>query len=426
MTDVEPATNAPESNAPESIIDDNEEAETKEILAMKQRVEEMEREAQKLKEMQAAVESAGGDDQNAEESPMETDDDKAQADSRSVFVGNVDYGATPEEIQAHFQSCGTINRVTILCDKFTGHPKGYAYVEFTEPEHIDAALALDNSLFRSRSPLSGQTSLVSTEGEDGEVGTGAVTEGVTGEEALGTTHTEARVEGVEDEDSNSKHGPVYCPFYIYVAVISQTVVAFVKEEYFAVEAWKGRSAIGRGGNCRARDFEPQTGSRRCRRRTPQANVRLRVQQNGRHSPAPKGAPVERLRQGKGLMAYLQQTLPTPEKQLLIQTLFSRRHPDRLIPGSILTVTLGHAPTTFSGVLLSVRRRGPDTSFVLRNVVQRTGVEMQFFVNSPHVKDIKIVQRAGQGNKSKRVRQAKLFYLRDSPDKMSALSAGARS
>lgn len=36
----------------------------------------------------------------------------------------VDYGATPEEIQQHFQSCGNINRVTILCDKFTGHPKG--------------------------------------------------------------------------------------------------------------------------------------------------------------------------------------------------------------------------------------------------------------------------------------------------------------
>lgn len=36
----------------------------------------------------------------------------------------VDYGATPEEIQGHFAACGQINRVTILCDKFTGHPKG--------------------------------------------------------------------------------------------------------------------------------------------------------------------------------------------------------------------------------------------------------------------------------------------------------------
>lgn len=44
----------------------------------------------------------------------------------SQLTHQVDYGATPEEIQGHFQACGTINRVTILCDKFTGHPKGYA------------------------------------------------------------------------------------------------------------------------------------------------------------------------------------------------------------------------------------------------------------------------------------------------------------
>jgi hypothetical protein len=38
----------------------------------------------------------------------------------------VDYGATPEEILSHFAACGTINRVTIVLDKFTGHPKGCA------------------------------------------------------------------------------------------------------------------------------------------------------------------------------------------------------------------------------------------------------------------------------------------------------------
>lgn len=39
------------------------------------------------------------------------------------WTRQVDYHATPEEIQQHFASCGTINRVTILFDKYTG-PKG--------------------------------------------------------------------------------------------------------------------------------------------------------------------------------------------------------------------------------------------------------------------------------------------------------------
>ena len=128
------------------------------------------------------------------------------------------------------------------------------------------------------------------------------------------------------------------------------------------------------------------------------------------------------------MAYLQQTLPSTEKQTLINTLFSRTHPDCVRPGSVLTVTLAHAPTTFSGVLISIRRRGPDTSFVLRNVVQRTGVEMQFFVNSPHVKEITVVSRAGSGNGKKKregFKKAKLFYLRDSPERMTSVAAGVR-
>jgi hypothetical protein len=50
--------------------------------------------------------------------------EEVKEDEKSVFVGQVDYEATPEELQALFQSCGTINRVTILCNKHTGQPKG--------------------------------------------------------------------------------------------------------------------------------------------------------------------------------------------------------------------------------------------------------------------------------------------------------------
>ena len=44
--------------------------------------------------------------------------------SHSIYVGQVDYSTTPEELLAHFESCGTVERVTIVCDKFTGKPKG--------------------------------------------------------------------------------------------------------------------------------------------------------------------------------------------------------------------------------------------------------------------------------------------------------------
>ena len=54
----------------------------------------------------------------------------ASSDARSIYVGNVDYGATAEELQAHFQGCGTMERVTIMIDKFTGHPKGFVFLFF--------------------------------------------------------------------------------------------------------------------------------------------------------------------------------------------------------------------------------------------------------------------------------------------------------
>lgn len=142
---------------------------------------------------------------------------------------------------------------------------------------------------------------------------------------------------------------------------------------------------------------------------------------------PLTPPTDALRQGKGLMAHLAATLPSPQKQHLLNTLFSKRHPQRVLPGSVVSVTLGHAPGQFSGVLISLRRRGMDTSFTLRNVINRTGVEMQFFVGSPHLRDVRVLQSAGGagGKKGRRMRRAKLFYLRDAPEKMTAISAGVR-
>ena len=74
---------------------------------------------------------------------------KEEIDSRSVYVGNVDYSVTPEELQAHFQECGTVNRVTILTDKM-GNPKGFAYVEFLEADAVEAACLLEDTELKGR------------------------------------------------------------------------------------------------------------------------------------------------------------------------------------------------------------------------------------------------------------------------------------
>lgn len=40
-------------------------------------------------------------------------EEKIEADNRSVYIGNVDYGATAEELEQHFHGCGSINRYII-------------------------------------------------------------------------------------------------------------------------------------------------------------------------------------------------------------------------------------------------------------------------------------------------------------------------
>ncbi|OCU01242.1 hypothetical protein XELAEV_18007032mg [Xenopus laevis] len=123
-----------------------------ELEAIKARVREMEEEAEKLKELQNEVEkqmNMSPPPGNAGPVIMSVEE-KMEADARSIYVGNVDYGATAEELEAHFHGCGSVNRVTILCDKFTGHPKGFAYIEFSDKESVRTSLALDESLFRGR------------------------------------------------------------------------------------------------------------------------------------------------------------------------------------------------------------------------------------------------------------------------------------
>lgn len=77
-------------------------------------------------------------------------EDKMEVDNRSIYIGNVDYGATADELEQHFHGCGSMNRITIQRNKYDGHPKGFAYIEFVDRDSVQTAMALDESLFRGR------------------------------------------------------------------------------------------------------------------------------------------------------------------------------------------------------------------------------------------------------------------------------------
>ncbi|GMH04432.1 hypothetical protein Nepgr_006271 [Nepenthes gracilis] len=72
------------------------------------------------------------------------------ADSRTIFVNNVNFAATKDSLSRHFNKFGEVLKVIILTDATTGQPKGSASVEFMRKEAAENALALDGTSFMSR------------------------------------------------------------------------------------------------------------------------------------------------------------------------------------------------------------------------------------------------------------------------------------
>lgn len=76
--------------------------------------------------------------------------DKLDHDALSIYIGNVDYSATEEELRNTFIECGDIVRVTIIKNMKTGHPKGAAFIEFTDKEGVHAAMEMNGKQVKGR------------------------------------------------------------------------------------------------------------------------------------------------------------------------------------------------------------------------------------------------------------------------------------
>jgi cold-inducible RNA-binding protein len=60
--------------------------------------------------------------------------------STKLFVGNLSFNATENQLQDMFAAHGTVTEVDLIMDKFSGRPRGFAFVTMETKEAADAAV----------------------------------------------------------------------------------------------------------------------------------------------------------------------------------------------------------------------------------------------------------------------------------------------
>ena len=63
---------------------------------------------------------------------------------KKVFVGNLPFSANEDEVRSMFAEFGEVQGVTIPTDRDTGKPRGFAFVEMTQDEDVEKAIAALN------------------------------------------------------------------------------------------------------------------------------------------------------------------------------------------------------------------------------------------------------------------------------------------
>ena len=59
----------------------------------------------------------------------------------NIFVGNLSYQTRQEDLEAAFAAYGSVERVSIVTDRDTGQPRGFAFVEMTNADEARNAIA---------------------------------------------------------------------------------------------------------------------------------------------------------------------------------------------------------------------------------------------------------------------------------------------
>lgn len=69
----------------------------------------------------------------------------------NIFVGNLDFAITEDQLKAVFAPYGVVQSVKIVIDRDSRQPRGFAFVEMATPEQAAEAIrSLDGSLLNER------------------------------------------------------------------------------------------------------------------------------------------------------------------------------------------------------------------------------------------------------------------------------------
>ena len=60
---------------------------------------------------------------------------------KNIFVGNLSYNATEQSVRSLFESYGAVDRVNLVTDRDTGQARGFGFVEMSNTDEADRAIA---------------------------------------------------------------------------------------------------------------------------------------------------------------------------------------------------------------------------------------------------------------------------------------------
>ena len=60
---------------------------------------------------------------------------------KNIFVGNLSFGATEDAVRSMFTAYGSVDRVNVVTDRYTGQARGFAFVEMSNAAEADRAIA---------------------------------------------------------------------------------------------------------------------------------------------------------------------------------------------------------------------------------------------------------------------------------------------